>query len=149
MGFVGTEFHLHETGTSVMWIRVLVGSICVGGLLAVFLFQGVDLAGFLGLSAAGIQKFLINRTFRFLLNDAFAIGLIYALFPERKYVIFAVQVQIIGMIVFLLPYFVLKIYWPRYNGPLISFLHRLILNPTLLMLLIPAFYYQRKKSGVR
>jgi exosortase F-associated protein len=80
------------------------------------------------------------------LNDAFTIGLIYALFVEKKYVIFSLYVQLAGVVLFLLPYYVLKIYFPTYNGPLISFLHRLILNPVLLMLLIPAFYYQRRRS---
>ena len=131
-----------------MLLRIFIGISCVAGLVVVFLFQGLDLAGFLGFGSSGIHKFFINRTFRFLLNDAFAIGLIYALFQERKYVVFSLYVQVVGMVLFLFPYFVLKIYWPRYNGPLISFLHRLILNPTLLMLLIPAFYYQRTKTEV-
>src|SRR5688572_14719477 len=130
-----------------MLSRIIIGGLCVCGLVAVFLFQRIDVAGFLA-AETFIHKFLINRMFRFLLNDAFAIGLIYALFQERKYVIFSLYVQIVGMVLFLFPYFVLKVYWPRYNGPLISFLHRLILNPTLLMLLIPAFYYQRSKERV-
>ena len=129
-----------------MLSRIVIGVVCVAGLVVVFLFQGLDLAGLLGFGSSAIHKFFINRTFRFLLNDAFTIGLIYALFQERKYVVFSLYVQVVGMFLFLFPYFVLKIYWPRYNGPLISFLHRLILNPTLLMLLIPAFYYQRKKT---
>jgi exosortase F-associated protein len=127
-----------------MALRVTVGLICVGGLTAVFLLQRTDFAAYLGLDPLPMTRFLINRTVRFLLNDAFAIGVIYALFEERKYVIFSVYVQVAGVVLFLLPYFVLKIYFPSYNGPLISFLHRLILNPTLLMLLIPAFYYQKK-----
>lgn len=129
-----------------MHIRIAVGVFSIIGLVAVFLFQRIDVAGFLGVGEPAINKFLINRTIRFLLNDAFAIGLIYSLFAERKYVIFSIYVQLVGVILFLLPYFVLKIYFPSYNGPLISFLHRLILNPTLLMLLIPAFYYQKKRG---
>ena len=124
--------------------RIIVGIACVFALLLVFLFQRMDVAGALNLASASIHKFLINRTIRFLLNDFFAIGLIYALFGERKYVVFAIWVQVVGMVLFLFPYFILKIYFPRYNGPLISFLHRLILNPTLLLLLIPALYYQRR-----
>ena len=131
-----------------MLSRILIGITCVAGLLIVFLFQGLDLADLLGFGSSTTHKFSINRTFRFLLNDAFTIGLIYALFRERKYVVFSLYVQVAGMVLFLFPYFVLKVYWPRYNGPLISFLHRLILNPTLLMLLIPAFYYQRSKEKV-
>ena len=129
-----------------MATRVAIGIFCISGLVAVFLFQRFDLAGLLGIEA-NINKFLLNRTIRFLLNDALTIGLIYALFAERKYVIFAVYVQLAGVVLFLLPYFVLKICFPSYNGPLISFLHRLIVNPTLLMLLIPAFYYQRAQNA--
>lgn len=117
------------------------------GLVAVFIFQGFNAAGFLGAEASGITKFILNRTIRFLLNDLFAIGLIYALFAARKYVMFAIWVQVVGVFLFLIPYFILKLNFPSYNGPLINYLHRLILNPTLLMLLIPAFYYQRLNAS--
>ena len=123
--------------------RMLIGLLSLTGLVIVFLFQRLDVATMLGVGGADINRFLVNRTVRFLLNDAFAIGLIYALFMERKYVIFALYVQAAGVVLFLIPYFILKLYFQSYNGPLISFLHRIILNPTLLMLLIPAFYYQR------
>jgi len=123
------------------------GACSVIGLLLVFLFQRVDVAEWMGWGDKTVHRFLINRTIRFLLNDAFAIGLIYSLFVERKYVIFSLWVQLAGVIIFLIPYFVLKLYFPSYNGPLISFLHRLILNPTLLLLLIPALYYQRQQAA--
>lgn len=127
--------------------RVVVALLSIAGMVLVFLFQRVDVASMMGVGEPAIYRFLINRTIRFLLNDAFAIGLIYALFEERKYVIFSLYVQVAGIVLFLLPYFVLKIYYPAYNGPMISFLHRLVLNPTLLMLLIPAFYYQKYMTG--
>ncbi len=143
---VGKDVFVKKDCHHVMAIRLLVGGICIFGLVAVFLFQRWDIAGIVGIDT-NINRFLFNRTIRFLLNDAFTIGLIYALFVERKYVIFSLYVQVVGVIIFLLPYFVLKIYFPTYNGPLISFLHRLILNPILLMLLIPAFYYQKAQSS--
>jgi exosortase F-associated protein len=117
----------------------------------VFLFQRVDVAAATGAELTGVGRFLVNRTIRFLANDALAIGLIYALFHTRKYVLFALYVQLFGVVAFLIPYFVLKLYFPAYNGPYLNFLHRLILNPTLLMLLIPAFYYQKYvvESNVR
>lgn len=108
-----------------------------------YLFQRFNLANIFGFQADGITNFLINRAIRFVLNDLFMLGIIYALFRERKYLVFALWVQLFGIVFLLLPYFVLKIYHPSYNGPLLSFLHRLVLNPTLLVLLIPAFYYQR------
>ncbi len=95
-----------------MYTRILVGVICVSGLISVFLFQRFDVAGLLGVAESSINRFLINRTIRFFLNDTFAIGLIYALFAERKYVIFSLYVQLAGLILFLIPYFILKIYFP-------------------------------------
>jgi exosortase F-associated protein len=122
------------------------GMLAMAGLLTVFLFQRTDVAGFVGIGGSEIQRFLFNRTIRFIVNDIFAIGLIYALFPQRKYIIFALWVQLAGIVFILVPYFIMKLYFPSYNGPLLSFLHRLILNPILLLLLIPSFYYQRKSS---
>ena len=122
--------------------RWLIAILSVAGLLMVYLFQKGDMAGIFNIEVP-VYKFMFNRTIRFLLNDFFMIGLIYALFREKKYVVFALWVQLAGVILFLIPYFCLKIYFPSYNGPLISYLHRLILNPTLLLLLIPAFYFQR------
>ncbi len=92
---------------------------------------------------SNLPRFLVNRSFRFLLNDALTIGLIFAIFYERKYVVFALVVQLAGLVTILIPYFILKINYPSYNGPLISFLHRLVVNPMLMLMLIPAFYFQR------
>jgi len=136
---------MEETGKPGLMIRILVGALAAAGLLIVFLFQRVDVAAHWHLADSVLGRFLVNRAIRFIINDALAIALIYALFYERKYVVFAIWIQVAGVVLFLLPYFVLKVYFPRYNGPLLSFLHRLILNPTLLLLLIPAFYYQRSQ----
>lgn len=123
-------------------VRWLLGIFAVLALLAIFVFQRFDFASLLGFSGPKITSFIVNRSIRFLLNDFFAILLIYALFNERKFVVFSIWVQLAGTLLFLVPYFILKIQYPDYNGPLINFLHRLILNPTLLLLLIPAFYFQ-------
>jgi exosortase F-associated protein len=142
---VGTDFFGGKD--AIMKARIAIGMLSVAGLVVVFLFQRINIAAAMGFSDIHIYQFIINRSIRFLLNDFLTIGLIYALFGERKYVVFALWVQAIGIVVFLIPYFILKIQYPAYNGPLLSFLHRLILNPTLLLLLIPAFYYQKKISS--
>jgi len=128
-------------------LRIVVGVLAVAGLVLVFLFQNMDVAIRMGVKDY-IWRFITNRSIRFIVNDGLAILLIYALFRERKYVVFAVWVQLIGLVFILIPYFILKLNFPSYNGPLISFLHRLVLNPTLLLLLIPAFYYQRKQESI-
>ncbi len=143
MDLVGEDFTYNDISKK-MRLRIVIGILSAIGLALVFLFQRINVAEIFNLTSSSIHQFIINRTIRFLLNDLLTIGLIYALFYERKYLIFSFWVQGIGIIFFLIPYFVMKIYYPDYNGPLLSFLHRLILNPTLLLLLIPAFYYQKK-----
>jgi exosortase F-associated protein len=128
-------------------VRWLAGLLAVTGLVIIFLFQRINVAGIFGVMDTR-WSFIINRSIRFILNDTLAVILIFSLFYERKYVVFAVYVQLLGMLLILFPYFILKFNYPHYNGPLISFLHRLILNPTLILLLIPAFYYQKKAGNV-
>jgi exosortase F-associated protein len=126
--------------------RFLFAGIGIGGLILVYLFQRTNVAEGIGMDSY-TDQFIFNRSLRFILNDLFAIVLIYGLFLERKFVIFAIYVQLFGLLFILIPYFLLRFNWPESNGPMISFLHRLVLNPILLLLLIPSFYYQRIKEG--
>lgn len=126
--------------------RAIIAFVAATGLLFVFLFQHVNVALLLGLTNDPLTQFIINKSIRFFLNDLLAILLVYALFFEKKYVIVAIAVQVIGIFLLLIPYFILKINFPAYNGPLINFLHRLIMNPVLIFLLIPAFYLQKRKQ---
>ena len=127
-------------------LRFVVGSASVAGLLCVFLFQQLNFAIWLHSGIGSQFQFFINRSIRFFLNDGLTIALIWALFGNRNYVIFSLWVQLFGLLFVLTPYFLLKLYFPSYNGPLLSFMHRLILNPTLLLLLIPALYYQKRMT---
>lgn len=129
-----------------MRLRMTIGLLSALGLLTVFLTQRYDWSALGSDQMHHVGKFIFNRTIRFFFNDFFAIGLIYALFKERKFVLFAIGVQIFGLLFILIPYFVIKLHAPNYNGPLLNFIHRLVLNPLLVLLLIPAFYYQKLKD---
>lgn len=119
---------------SIVFISVL-------GLLLAYLFQR-DIQSFFNQAFdSKYVAFALARTTRFVINDLLVVLLIYGLFGKRKYVIFALYVQIAGIALVLMPYLVIK-YYTNYNGPLVSFMHRLIVNPLLMLLLIPAFYYQ-------
>jgi len=119
--------------------------VAVLGLLGVFLLQR-DLAGYVLDQASAITTFMVNRAIRYVANDLFATLLVLALFGKKRYVIIAIYVQLLGLVLILTPYVVLKLYYPGYNGPLISFFHRLVLNPTLIYLLIFFFWYQEKQN---
>lgn len=116
---------------------------CLIALLGFYVFQKNILGVFNTLPLSGFKIFLIKKSIRFLVNDFLMIGVIYGLFNNKEFVKIAFLVQLFGLIFLLSPYLLIKAYIGSYNGPLISFLHRLVLNPLLMILLIPAFYYQK------
>ncbi len=139
---------LREEIMSSIQLRWLVGLACLVGLVIFFLFQKINIAALMEIDGK-TSVFIFNKSFRFVLNDVLMIGVIYALFGQRRFVYFAIAVQIFGVLFLLLPYFILKLYFHASNGPLISFLHRLVLNPTLMILLIPAFWLQSRNQNFK
>ena len=84
-----------------------------------------------------------QKSARFLVNDFAVILMIYGLFYEKKYLKLGFYVQVFELLFLLTPYLVIKLQFPFYNGPLISHLHRLVVNPLLMLMLIPIIYYQK------
>lgn len=122
----------------IVW-RLLLGLISAMGLACMYLFQDSGL-GKTYLPYDLTARLIVSKSLRYLINDIFSIGLIYSFFPERAYLQVAVLIQILGTVFLLVPYFILKLYFNLGNGPLVSFLHRIVLNPILMLLLIPAFF---------
>ena len=92
-------------------------------------------------------QFIFNRTLRFLINDLSVILLIYVIFESCGLVKIAFFVQLFGLFVVLPLYFYFKLTLEgtsEISSPLLSFIHRIIVNPILMLLLIPAFYYQKR-----
>ena len=117
-------------------------------LILIYVFQQFSYSGLIFEKLLGCQlsprwKFSLNKIIRFLLNDLAVILVIYGIFYERKYVDLALVVLCFGFVFILVPYLLLVNYFPEYNGPLYSHLHRLIMNPILLLLLIPVLLYQK------
>ena len=85
---------------------------------------------------------ILNKVLRYLVNDMAALGIIYALFVKPSYVRWGWWIMWFGL-GFLLPLYYMGLWLlPPSQGIALSYLHRLIMNPVLLMLLIPALYYQ-------
>lgn len=114
-------------------------------LVAVYLLQRINLATALGdLHPNAI--FVINRTFRLILNDFACFLIILALFREKKYLKVAFLVFLVELLVILPAYFAVKLSLEgdsEISSPLLSQVHRLIVNPMLMILLIAGFFYQR------
>nr|WP_262899620.1 exosortase F system-associated protein [Chryseosolibacter histidini] len=92
------------------------------------------------------MHFSINRLARIFLNDIFMLLVLYALFADTRILKLALWVQVIDLLVLLPLYLVVKLSLEgdsEISSPFLSQFHRLIVNPTLMILIIPAVYYQR------
>ena len=124
--------------------RVFLVLLSLAGLGVIFIGQRFDYSVLFSSGLSFQNQFIVNRTIRFLLNDNLVLLLIYGLFYQKKYVKFGLAVEGFGLIFLLLPYFILRFY-TAIDHTYISFIHRLIINPTLMLLLIPAIYLQKVK----
>lgn len=98
------------------------------------------------------EMVIFNKTLRYILNDIFSIVVIHALFQNRQYTRFAVGLLLFGLLILLPSYFAMVYYMPEGYTSLVSSFHRIILNPVLMMMLIPYLYVmerekQNKKGG--
>ncbi len=128
-------------------LRIALVIFGVVGLVIVFLFQQ---AGFLGQlvdkTSHPYLSFSFNRTLRLLLNDFFMLLLLAGWFQSRSVLQLAFAIQLIDFFVLLPAYLLVKLNVEgdiEISSPLLSQFHRLIVNPTLMILLIPAVYFQR------
>lgn len=123
--------------------RLIAGAVGVGGLVLVFVFQRTDV---LPSQADRYFHFSVNRFLRILLNDACMLLVLHALFADKKVLRLAVAMQIVDLFLLLPLYLALKLSLEgasELSSPFLSQLHRLIVHPTLMILLIPAVYYQK------
>jgi hypothetical protein len=109
--------------------RTLITLGCIGSLMTIYLFQDFEYdAVFSSLLQTSFREgtsLAINKISRFILNDLCAILLIYALFYERKYVLFAIIVQIMGFVFLMFTYLIMRLYLNMDEGPLSYVIHRL------------------------
>ena len=130
--------------------RLLLLLIAVTGLVFVYLNQQFNYSGLFGQGISEEATFVVNKTIRYLLNDNFCILAIYAIFGKRSYVIAGFYVELAGLLILLPVYFVLKLSCEgttELSSPLLSFYHRLIINPTLMILLILGLVYPQRPTG--
>jgi len=114
------------------------------GIAATFLFQDFSFLNDLNISEEG--HFILRKTLRVVLNDFFMLLFMVAWFKDRKVTQLAIAIQLIDGLLLLPVYLYIKLSWEgtsEISAPLLSQLHRLIINPTLMILLIPAVYFQK------
>lgn len=127
------------------WLRtgLLVTGLFI--LTVVYIFQRINLADMLGGFHPNVS-FIINRTARLILNDLACFLIIFAIFRESKYLKIAFWVFLAELLIILPVYFAIKLSLEgdsEISSPLLSQVHRLVVNPMLMILLIAGFFYQR------
>jgi exosortase F-associated protein len=119
---------------------------CLLGLVAVFMFQQFSYAHlFYAEMAHPNLIFIVNKSTRLVLNDTLCLGLIYGIYYDIRYLKVGSLIQLSEMFILLPIYFYFKLTIEgdsEISSPLLSQIHRLIVNPTLMILLIIGFYYQ-------
>lgn len=91
-------------------------------------------------------QWYLNLALRFLLNTALSLGILYLCFLNRNVVKFAAILY--GLLfVLLFPVFVLLMQTVNFDNYLpVFYVRRFLAHPVLLLLLIPAFFYQRIRA---
>jgi len=121
--------------------------------LLVYVFQKISYVGLINnFLPAGFEinhpniVFIVNRAVRLIINDGACMLLIWGLFKETKYLKAAFLVFTIELLIILPIYFLIKLNLEgpsELSSPLLSQIHRIIVNPLLMVILIIAFYYQK------
>lgn len=92
-----------------------------------------------------VAKLVLFTSFRYLLNTLASIGILYLFFRDKSIVKFAVIIYAFAYTLLLIPflYFVIN---PKQEDYYLFFnIRRFLIQPILLILLFPAFYYHKLK----
>ncbi len=90
--------------------------------------------------------FIMNRLSRLIINDSLCLLLFIAIFNRKAELKLASWVFVIELMLVLPFYLTLKLLLEgdaEISTPLLSFIHRLIVNPLLMMILLSGLLYQR------
>jgi exosortase F-associated protein len=136
----------------------LIAAAMLAVLVFIYLFQRVDFFSIVGeaLGFTGSEfpntRFAFNRALRMVVNDVACIVLISIWFQDRRYT------QVAGYLFCIEVFLILPLYlWIKLSlegdseisSPILSQVHRLIVNPMLMILLMVAFVYQRRQGSAQ
>ena len=89
-----------------------------------------------------VVKLFFGILFRYSLNTIFSLAILYLLFPQRSLLKFPTQLFVLFFVVLSLLFFCFLFFFtPDYM--ILFYLRRFLIQPLLLILFIPAFYYQQ------
>jgi exosortase F-associated protein len=127
--------------------RLLLLILSIAGLALIYLLQeSLTPSSLLNTQIPASTDFILKKLIRVTLNDLCMLLFLYAWFNSKSITKLGLWVQAIDTFILLPVYLIIKLNFEgtsEISTPLLSQWHRLIVNPTLMLLLIPAIYYQR------
>ncbi len=129
-------------------LRISMIGFAIISLFMVYLFQELNYVQ--GFNLSGNTTFAANRSIRLMINDTLCMVLIAALFQKRSHLRLAGIIFMLELFVILPAYLLIKLSVEgpsEISSPLLSPIHRMIVNPLLMIVLIAAFYYQKYFSS--
>ncbi len=94
-------------------------------------------------------KLWVSIFFRYALNTVISLAIIYVAFQKKGLVRFSLKFYIAAFVVLGIFYFVL-LQFEMINGHLFAFyVRRFLIHPIFVLILLPAFYYQKKLVRAR
>ena len=96
----------------------------------------------------GLPEFNMTKLFffvflRYVLNTIISLGIIYVIFKNKRLIQFSVKFYIVAFIVMSLLFYVLLNTEILNSQWLTFYIRRFLIHPLFVLILIPAFYYQK------
>jgi len=90
-----------------------------------------------------IVKLVLNTTFRFVLNTLISLGILYLIFKDRSIIKFSALIYFVAYVLLLIPFLYFVVNPKQENYYLFFNIRRFLIQPIILILLFPAFYYYK------
>jgi len=87
---------------------------------------------------------LISMGMRFGLNSIISLLIIYCLFKDWGLTKFAAVIYVFFFVLLITAFFVLVLFTDQYNNFVVFYVRRFLIQPLLLLLFIPAIFYQKR-----
>jgi exosortase F-associated protein len=89
-------------------------------------------------------KLFTNMIFRYLLNSLISLAILFIIFSEIGIVKFSAIIFLLFLVILLFLLYVYLSYFDESHKMILFYIRRFLIQPILLLLFIPGFYYQKK-----
>ena len=91
-----------------------------------------------------VLSLFLSVSLRFILNSVFSLAIIYCLFKDWEVTKFAAVLYAFFFVLLISAFFVLVLFSDQSNNFMLFYVRRFLIQPILLLLFIPAIFYQKK-----